>query len=43
LIAFDKRFSALFSKKFCADGEGDGPTHEEFIESAFPAMTDVLV
>lgn len=31
LIAFDKEFSALFSKKLREDGEGPGPTHEEFI------------
>ncbi|KAI0246912.1 FAD binding domain-containing protein [Lactifluus subvellereus] len=31
LIAFDKRFSALFSEKFRTDGEGHGPTHDEFI------------
>ncbi|KAH8991708.1 FAD binding domain-containing protein [Lactarius akahatsu] len=31
LIAFDKEFSALFSEKLREDGEGHGPTYEEFI------------
>ncbi|KAH9057459.1 FAD binding domain-containing protein [Lactarius vividus] len=31
LIAFDKEFSALFSEKLREDGEGHGPTCEEFI------------
>ncbi|KAI9458436.1 FAD binding domain-containing protein [Lactarius psammicola] len=31
LIAFDKEFSALFSEKLSEDGEGHGPTYEEFI------------
>lgn len=37
LIAFDKEFSALFSEKLCEDGEGHGPTCEEFIGCAFIA------
>jgi hypothetical protein len=35
LIAFDKEFSALFSEKLREDGEGHGPTCEEFIGYAF--------
>ncbi|PCH36424.1 hypothetical protein WOLCODRAFT_140412 [Wolfiporia cocos MD-104 SS10] len=33
LIAFDKRFSALFSGKPRTDGEADGVTQEEFLEA----------
>ncbi|KAH9963079.1 FAD binding domain-containing protein, partial [Lactifluus volemus] len=36
LIAFDKRFSSLFSEKLRTDNEGHGPTHEEFV-GAFQA------
>ena len=37
LIAFDKEFSALFSENLREDGEGPGPTCEEFIGCAFIA------
>ncbi|PCH36417.1 hypothetical protein WOLCODRAFT_28542 [Wolfiporia cocos MD-104 SS10] len=33
LIAFDKRFSALFSGKPRTDEDADGVTHEEFLEA----------
>jgi hypothetical protein len=37
LIAFDKEFSTMFSARLRGDGEGHGPTYEEFIGCAIIA------